>query len=160
MIYFYVKTFLGYRKGKTSEANFFFAFSSLIPFLYLLPKSYANKLEANWPAFAFVGLMYILVYMYWLQKMDSLCYFGSNCFSFIVIHYLISLIVIINFFKTYYEKKWIITLELMSAILPNSIQYVRPKLEAICVNLGNYHLTKTFTIQSLSLIKFFKDKDF
>ena len=138
MIYFYVKTFLGYRKGKTSEANFFFAFSSLIPFLYLLPKSYANKLEANWPAFAFVGLMYILVYMYsknWHKKWIRWCYFGSNCFSFIVMMLLMVHTVfyvfpipskiditnryhkfeaIKNEFKTYYEKKWIVTLVSMS----------------------------------------------
>ncbi len=35
--------------------------------------------------------------------------------------------------------------------------YVRPKLEAICVNLGNYHLT---VYNSIYPDKFFQGKDF
>ena len=46
-VYLIIKTAVKYIKKETSEKDFYFAFISLIPFLYILQKSFKNKLEAN-----------------------------------------------------------------------------------------------------------------
>ena len=184
MLYFYAKTFIDYRRRQASESNFFFAFSSLVPLAYLLYKSYVNKLEANWPAFGFVGMIFILVHAYsenWQKKWVRYSYFGNNVLSFVCIILLMGHVwfdilplpsriditdryyqfaAIRGEFKEYYEKEMDERVRIMSRSYqtPSMINfYVRPKLEAISVALGNYHLTIYNTLYPDEV---FRGKDF
>ncbi len=168
MLYFYVKTFINYRRGQTKESNFFFAFSSLVPMLYLIYKSIVNRLEANWPAFGFIGLVFLLVYFYsehWHKKWVRYCYFGNNVLAFclmtlLMFHVWFDILpipatkditdryyqfeAIKGEFKDYYEKEMDKDVRILGRTyrIPSLINlYVRPKLEAVYVDLGDYRST-------------------
>ena len=167
MLFIYIKTFIDYRRRQISEVNFFFAFSSLAPIIYLLYKSWVNRLEANWPVFGFVGLVFLLVHFYskhWEKRWVRYCYFGNNLFSFSLVTLLMLHVwfgifpyspgditnryyqfnAIRGEFKQYYQEKMDKDVRIMSRNYqtPSMINlYVRPKLEAAYFNLGNYHLS-------------------
>ena len=42
--------------------NFYFALISLLPFIYILQKSFKNKLEANWALFIYGGGIFLASY--------------------------------------------------------------------------------------------------
>lgn len=173
MAIFYVKSLIDYYRHQISEVKFFFAFSSLIPILYLLHKSYVNKLEANWPAFAFVGLVFMLGIIYsenWNKRWSRYSYFGNNLISFVGILLLMGHVwfdilplpknidltnryhqfeAIREEFKEYYEEEMDKDVRIISHTYqtPSMINfYVQPKLEAACVDLGDYHPTIYYTL--------------
>ena len=54
--YLIVKVSIDFFKKKEIENNFYFALISLLPFIYILQKSFKNKLEANWALFIYGGM--------------------------------------------------------------------------------------------------------
>ena len=56
------KTAIDGLRGRISGVKYFLASAAFVPLVYLLVKSYKNKLEANWPATAFVGGLFLVAW--------------------------------------------------------------------------------------------------
>ena len=151
------------------EKKFYFAMTSLVGFIYLCYKSGTNKLEANWPAFAFVGIFY-LVAMYFLENWHRFAvrfaYYGQQGLALAFVSILLlqstekgilplplhlditsryyQYTVLTDEFKSYYDASMKKDRHILSSSyqLPSMINlYLKPKKDAICISRGNYHET-------------------
>ena len=136
--------------------------------IYLIFKSSANKLEANWPAIAFAGTFVITakwIAESWGKSNVRKLFAGHHIFAFALSTIILSqaakswmpipekhditlryhkYAAIAEDFKEYYETEMDKKIRIVSVIyqLPAYINiYVKPELEAICININDYHPT-------------------
>ena len=158
----------GYLKKKKKEEAIFFSLISMVPTLYLIYKSSQNKLEANWPAIAFIGGFLLVIDQIgrhwkkiWVRRIFFIhSFMALSATALVLTHALFSYLPIkakIDItnryhiakpfkveFKTFYHTKMDkdIRIIAMNYQIPSFINiYVKPKLEAICIDLGDYHPT-------------------
>ena len=165
-VYLIIKTTIKYIKKEILEKDFYFAFISLIPFLYILQKSFKNKLEANWALFMYAGGLFLVSFFisqnFGKQYIRNL-FLGNIIFSMIAIS-----IVILQYFipiipikgdptdryfkynairydiKDYYKNNMNKNIRIFSLNyqIPSMINfYIKPKMEAVCLNWDTYHPT-------------------
>lgn len=176
-VYLIIKTAVKYIKKETSEKDFYFAFISLIPFLYILQKSFKNKLEANWALFMYAGGLFLVSFFIsqnWHKRYIRNLFFGNIIFcmtaiSIIILQYFIPIIPIkgdptdryFNYnairydIKDYYKNSMNKDIRIFSLNyqIPSMINfYVKPEKEAVCLNWDTYHPT--------SFDFWYNDKDF
>ena len=165
-VYLIIKTTIKYIKKEILEKDFYFAFISLIPFLYILQKSFKNKLEANWALFMYAGGLFLVSFFisqnFGKQYIRNL-FLGNIIFSMIAIS-----IVILQYFipiipikgdptdryfkynairydiKDYYKNNMNKNIRIFSLNyqIPSMINfYINPEMEAVCLNWDTYHPT-------------------
>ena len=81
--YLIVKVFIDFFNKKEIEKDFYFAFISLLPFIYILFKSFKNKLEANWGLFVYAGGLFLVSYYIsknWNKKYIRNLFFANILF--------------------------------------------------------------------------------
>ena len=165
-VYLIIKTTIKYIKKEISEKDFYFAFISLIPFLYIFQKSFKNKLEANWALFMYAGGLFLVSFFIsqnWNKKYIRNLFFGNIIFcmtaiSIIILQYFIPIIPIkgdptdryfkynaIRYdIKDYYKNNMNKNIRIFSLNyqIPSMINfYIKPKMEAVCLNWDTYHPT-------------------
>ena len=165
-VYLIIKTAVKYIKKETSEKDFYFAFISLIPFLYILQKSFKNKLEANWALFMYAGGLFLVSFFIsqnWHKRYIRNLFFGNIIFcmtaiSIIILQYFIPIIPIKGYptdryfnynairydIKDYYKNSMNKDIRIFSLNyqIPSMINfYVKPEKEAVCLNWDTYHPT-------------------
>lgn len=175
--YLIVKVSINFLKKKEIENNFYFAFISLIPFIYILQKSFKNKLEANWALFMYAGGLFLVSYYIsknWNKKYIRNLFLANILFCniavfIIVFQYFFPIIPIkgdptdryykynaIRFeLKEYYNSNMNKNIRIfgLNYQIPSMINfYINPQKEAVCFNWGTYHPT-VFDF-------FYDDKDF
>ena len=163
VIIYYIVNFI---RKKTSEKDMYFALISFIPFLYLLQKSFKNKLEVNWPLFMYIGGIFLVGFFiakHWKKKSIRILFLINVIFCSIIIFFAIS-----NYFyklvhingdpidryfkynsirydlKEYYDENMDKNLRIfgMNYQIPSMINfYLKPDIEAVTLNLGTYHPT-------------------
>lgn len=146
--------------------NVFLIFSVLPPLIYLVPKSIKNHLEANWPAFAFPGLLLMAglwLASRWKSRPLRILYFTNYFLAGIIAalaifhvwrafipfhldptHRYFFFSVFQNEFKDYYREKMDPSIRIagLNYQIPSVINlYTRPKLEATCIYRKGYHAT-------------------
>lgn len=156
------------RSGGEDDRKIFLAMTSLVPMIYIVHKSFRNKLEANWGAFAFVGLTLLAVMHFserWDRRKTRIAYmlnFGfGGVFIFLVgIQTLFPTIplpsradatrryyrssVFAGEFKEYYQNEMRKDVRIFGPNyqIPSMVNfYTEPELEAVCLSLGGYHAT-------------------
>lgn len=164
--YLIVKIFIDFFKKKEIENNLYFAFISLLPFIYILQKSFKNKLEANWALFMYGGGLFLVSYYIsknWNKKYIRNLFFANILFCniaifIIIIQYFIPIIPIkgdptdryykynaLRYdFKEYYDSNMDKDTRIFSLNyqIPSMINfYINPEKEAVCLNWGTYHPT-------------------
>lgn len=165
-VYLIIKTTIKYIKKEILEKDFYFAFISLIPFLYILQKSFKNKLEANWALFMYAGGLFLVSFFIsqnWGKQYIRNLFFGNIIFcmtaiSIIILQYFIPIIHIkgdptdryfkynaIRYdIKDYYKNNMNKNIRIFSLNyqIPSMINfYIKPKMEAVCLNWDTYHPT-------------------
>ena len=155
-------------RGKIAGAKYFLASAAFVPLLYLLVKSYRNKLEANWPATAFVGGIVLVAWHLgerWHEKRVRVLVTVNHavalvCMVLVMAHTLSPFLPVpqktdptaryFRFqtfdgsFKEYYQAKMNhgVRIFALNYQIPSMIDfYIRPTLEAVCLNFGTYHPT-------------------
>lgn len=162
------KTAIDGMRGRLAGAKYFLASASFVPLVYLLYKSYRNKLEGNWPAAAFVGgLILVAWYLgeHWHEKRTRVLVTVNHAVALagmvlIAVHTLSPFLPLEKkadptlryyrfqtfdaSFKDYYRKNMNpdIRIFALNYQIPAMIDfYTRPVLEAVCLNVGTYHPT-------------------
>ncbi len=176
-VYLIIKISVKYFKKQVSEKDFYFAFISLIPFIYILQKSFKNKLEANWALFMYAGGLFLISFFIsqnWHKRYIRNLFFGNIIFciagiSIIILQYFIPIIPIngdptdryfkynaIRYdIKDYYKNNMNkdIRIFALNYQIPSMVNfYIKPEKEAVCLNWNTYHPT--------SFDFWYNDKDF
>ncbi|WP_038374908.1 ArnT family glycosyltransferase [Brachyspira alvinipulli] len=164
--YLIVKVFIDFFKKKETEKDFYFAFISLLPFIYILFKSFKNKLEANWGLFVYAGGLFLVSYYIsknWNKKYIRNLFFANILFCntaifIIILQYFIPIIPIkgdptdryykynaIRYdLKEYYNSHMDKDIRIfgLNYQIPSMINfYIQPEKESVCLNWGTYHPT-------------------
>ena len=164
--YLIVKVFIDFFKKKDIEKNFYFAFISLLPFIYILFKSFKNKLEANWALFVYAGGLFLVSYYIsknWNKKYIRNLFLANILFCntaifIIIFQYFFPIIPIKGDPTDRYYKYNAIRYELkeyynsymdkdirifgLNYQIPSMINfYIQPEKESVCLNWGTYHPT-------------------
>ncbi len=167
-IYLSVKTLVRRPQGNQGEAKFFLSMTSLVPLVYIVQKSFRNKLEANWGAFAFVGLLVLTVWHLsenWnrrkIRTVTSINFGIAVLFMLVVAVQAIVPVfpvpsradatrryyrssVFEGEFKEYYQQELRKDVRIFGPNyqIPSMINfYTEPQLEAVRLDLGEYHAT-------------------
>lgn len=176
-VYLIIKISVKYFKKQVAEKDFYFAFISLIPFVYILQKSFKNKLEANWALFMYAGGLFLVSFFIsqnWHKRYIRNLFLGNIIFcavgmSIIILQYFIPIIPINGdptdrYFKynaircdikDYYKNNMNndIRIFALNYQIPSMVNfYVKPEKEAVCLNWNTYHPT--------SFDFWYNDKDF
>ncbi|WP_297276456.1 glycosyltransferase family 39 protein [uncultured Brachyspira sp.] len=164
--YLIVKVFIDFFNKKEIEKDFYFAFISLLPFIYILFKSFKNKLEANWGLFVYAGGLFLVSYYIsknWNKKYIRNLFFANILFCntaifIIILQYFIPIIPIKGDPTDRYYKYNVIRYDLkeyynsymdkdirifgLNYQIPSMINfYIQPEKESVCLNWGTYHPT-------------------
>ena len=164
--YLIVKVSIDFFKKKEIENNFYFALISLLPFIYILQKSFKNKLEVNWALFIYGGGIFLASYYIsknWNKKYIRNLFLANILFCNIAI-----LIIICQYFfaiipikgdptdryykynairydlKDYYDSYMDKDIRIfgLNYQIPSMINfYIHPEKESVCLNWGTYHPT-------------------
>ena len=164
--YLIVKVFIDFFKKKETEKDFYFAFISLLPFIYILFKSFKNKLEANWGLFVYAGGLFLVSYYIsknWNKKYIRNLFFANILFCntaifIIILQYFIPIIPIKGdptdryykynairydlkeYYNSYMDKD--IRIFGLNYQIPSMINFcIQPEKESVCLNWGTYHPT-------------------
>lgn len=165
-VYLIIKMAIRFFKKKEIENDFYFAFISLIPFLYILNKAFKNKLEANWALFMYGGGLFLVSYYIsknWHKKYIRNLFLANILFCnigiiIIILQYFIPIIPIKGDPTDRYYKYNAIRYELkdyynanmdknirmfgLNYQIPSMLNfYVKPEKESVCLNWGTYHPT-------------------
>lgn len=164
--YLIIKTTLQFFNKKETENNFYFAFISLIPFIYIVQKSFKNKLEANWALFMYAGGLFLV--SYYISKNWNKKYIRNLFLSNILLCNIAIFIIILQYFvpiipikgdptdryykynairydlKEYYNLNMDKNIRMfaLNYQIPSMINfYINPENEAVCLNWNTYHPT-------------------
>ncbi|AFR70662.1 glycosyl transferase family 39 [Brachyspira pilosicoli B2904] len=164
--YLIIKIFIDFLNKKEIENNLYFAFISLLPFIYILQKSFKNKLEVNWALFMYGGGLFLVSYYIsknWNKKYIRNLFLANVLFCNIAIF-----IVILQYFmpiipikgdptdryykynairydlKDYYDSNMDKNIRMfgLNYQIPSMINfYIDTEKEAVCLNWNTYHPT-------------------
>ena len=164
--YLIVKVFLEFLKKKEIENDCYFAFISLLPFIYILFKSFKNKLEANWGLFVYGGGLFLV--SYYISKNWNKKYIRNLFLANILLCNIAIFIIIFQYFfpiipikgdptdryykynavrydlKEYYDSYMDKDIRMfgLNYQIPSMLNfYINPEKEAVCLNWGTYHPT-------------------
>ncbi len=157
---------LDFIKKRADEKDLFFMFVSFLPFVYLIQKSFKNKLEANWALFAYVGALF-LVGFFIAKRWDKSYMRKLFTANVILCSFMTFFIIFLYFFdivnikgnpvdryfrynsirydmKEYYENNMDKNLRIFGLNYQNPSMvnfYVKPDIESVTLNFATYHPT-------------------
>lgn len=165
-VYSIVSTFVNYFRKKETQNNLYFAIISLLPFIFLLQKSFKNKLEANWPLFMYAGGLFLVAFFIsknWHKKIIRYLFLANILLCnlaifFIILNYFVPILKLngdpINRYykynairydlKDYYDENMDKDIRIfgLNYQVPSMLNfYLKPEIEAVCLNWGRYHPT-------------------